>query len=231
VLIHVFDAALRLLHPVVPFVTEALWQRLPHAGAGAVLARAAWPAARTARDTDDPTVGRAGRRPVAGGADFEFVREAVSAVRQIRADYGIGRGTMLDVIIEPTSSAGAALTDEAAAIGRMTGSQVRIASERRADLTATPGAGRTEATGVLSDGSTVLVPLAGVVDLTQECERLTAELAQLDQELSKLQARLATPQFIERAPRHVVDAERAREQERTARADQLRTRIRAVCGG
>jgi valyl-tRNA synthetase len=87
------------------------------------------------------------------------------------------------------------------------------------------------ATSVLSDGSTVIVPLAGVIDLDQECQRLKTDLSRLDLELAKLQQRLANPGFIARAPHHVVDSERVKEREWTTRAEQLRARMHAVCGG
>ncbi|HEU4563295.1 MAG TPA: valine--tRNA ligase, partial [Gemmatimonadaceae bacterium] len=73
VLLHVFDAALRLLHPVVPFITETLWQRLPGRAEGELLARAAWP--RPAGDH------------AARAREFGAVQEAVMSIRQLRSEY------------------------------------------------------------------------------------------------------------------------------------------------
>jgi len=219
VLVHAFDTALRLLHPVVPYVTEALWQRLPARPDGAVLARAAWPAAA------EPGAPKQSAR-AAAAAEYELVRDAVSALRQIRADYGIGPAIMVDALIHPAPSAHTVFTEEAAAIGRLTRSRVHVApapSEART--------GGAAATSVLGDGSTVIVPLGGVIDLAQECQRLQSELSRLDAELTKLRQRLATPGFITRAPEAIVEGERAKEQEWAVRADQLRVRVRAVCGG
>ena len=85
VLVHVFDQALRLLHPVVPFVTEALWQRLPQ--------RAERRVPRTRRS--GPLAGLAAR----ARAQFEIVRAAVSAIRQIRAEYNVAPGKLVDAVL------------------------------------------------------------------------------------------------------------------------------------
>jgi valyl-tRNA synthetase len=151
------------------------------------------------------------------------VREAVSALNRIRADYGIGKHIVVDAVIAAGPPSDSVFTDEAAAIGRLTGSRVRVVAATVPDEAA--------ATAVLSDGSTVIVPLAGLIDLAQECERLRAELGPLENQLVKLRERLANPGFTNRAPAHVVEAERTREQEWSARADQLRARARAVCRG
>ena len=87
-LVHVFDCALRLLHPIVPFVTESLWQRLPGGTTGEFLIRASWP-----RRQPRP------ERPRSD--DFERVREVVLAVRQIRGDYGVAPGKTIDVAEHP----------------------------------------------------------------------------------------------------------------------------------
>ena len=88
VLVHVFGAALRLLHPVVPFITEALWGRLPSgtaAGTGLV-ATADWPRI-------DPLHSREN--------EFELVREAINAIRQLRAEYAIAPGEMISAELTP----------------------------------------------------------------------------------------------------------------------------------
>ena len=90
-LVHAFDCALRLLHPVVPFVTEALWQRLPGRARGRV------PRARVVAEARERHANRA--RPT----EFELVREAVLAVRQIRGDNAVPPGKVIDVLVRPPS--------------------------------------------------------------------------------------------------------------------------------
>ena len=92
VLTHVFDYALRLLHPIMPFITETLWQRLPFPVATdrcEFLAVAPWPIPHPASVDERDAVAR-----------FDLVREAVSAVRQIRSDYAIPPGKSVDATIQ-----------------------------------------------------------------------------------------------------------------------------------
>jgi valyl-tRNA synthetase len=115
VLVHAFDHALRLLHPVVPFVTEALWQRLParadRATAGdALLTTAAWPRPRAHANLAD-----------SGAAEFELVRAVVVAVRQLRADYNVPPGRVVDVtVVAPEGVPPHVYASEAALVGALT---------------------------------------------------------------------------------------------------------------
>ena len=74
------------------------------------------------------------------------------------------------------------------------------------------------------------MPLEGLIDVEKECARLRTELAGLEKQLGSLEARLENPGFVERAPSHVVESERAKATEWRARRDLLRTRIEGLCG-
>jgi valyl-tRNA synthetase len=84
---------------------------------------------------------------------------------------------------------------------------------------------------VLPDGSEVIVPLGGVVDLARECGKLRAELGQLDAQLASLSARLENQGFVGRAPAAVVESERKKHGEWTNRREQLAEKVKALCGG
>jgi valyl-tRNA synthetase len=229
VLLHVFDAGLRLLHPVVPFVTEALWQRMPSTDPGAVLARAAWPAVR---DLPTALIGRRwGAARLAAdtaAAEYDLVREAASAVRQMRADYAVAPGTVIDVVIDAAADCREMFIEEAEGLGRLTRSQVRVAALGNPASASEAGRGGA-ATTVLSDGTTVVVPLAGLIDIAKECARLRSELERLDSQLAALRGRLANSGFLSRAPEHVVQAEQVKEREWATRAALLRTRLDGLC--
>ena len=220
VLAHVFDSALRLLHPVVPFITEVLWQRLPGRQQGEFLARAEWP--RHRGDVD--------ARGRAGAADFELVREAVVAIRQARAEYDVPPGKVVDAVLTgATDHARRLFAEEAAVIGQMARARVD------APIEPPPSDGGDCEVGaavhsLLGDGSQLTVPLAGVVDLERECARLGGELDRLEQQLAGLTARLANEKFVTRAKPEVVEAERRKHDEWTARREQLRGRVKALCG-
>ncbi|MFN8572387.1 MAG: valine--tRNA ligase [Gemmatimonadaceae bacterium] len=206
VLVHTFDHALRLLQPIVPFVTDVLWQRLPGRLAAEYLPTASWPVARDVRP---------------GGSAFEIVKDAVTALRQLRADYAIPPGKQLPVFLVPTEGSRATCESEAALIGRLTRCEVSVA---------TPPAGEAAAHHVLADGTEVVLPLAGAIDLDKECARLRTELAQLDKQLDGLRARLSNESFVSRAKPEVVEAERRKEVEWTTRRTQLNTKVGALCG-
>ncbi|HEX6051935.1 MAG TPA: valine--tRNA ligase [Gemmatimonadaceae bacterium] len=209
VLVHAFDGALRLLHPIVPFVTEALWQRLPGRADDELLIRAAWP-----RQRND-----AG--PAA--AEFELVREAVSALRQLRGEYNINPGKVLAALVVPAPNARPVFAAETALIGRLAKATVSLAE-------AAPG-GEAAAHQLLADGSEVILPLAGTIDVAKECARLQQELAGLETQLSGLRQRLANERFVSRAKPEVVEAERQKEREWSARSEQLAAKVKTLCGG
>ena len=84
---------------------------------------------------------------------------------------------------------------------------------------------------VLADGSEVIVPLGGLVDLTKECGKLRTELEQLEVQLASLSKRLRDEGFTGRAPANVVAAERTKEEEWIKRREQLAEKVKALCGG
>ena len=205
VLVHVFDCALRLLHPIMPFITEELWQQLPSHSAGTFLARASWPHAAASTGGD--------------ASDFDLVREAISAIRQLRADYDVPRSQQVAVhVVGSARSAGDTLMDEHRFVTAMT---------RGALTTADPPPGAA-AHAVLSGGLTIVLPLAGIVDVEKETARLRTDLAGLEKQLTALRGRLASDNFTGKAPAHLVEAERVKEREWSMRREQLREKVRAM---
>jgi valyl-tRNA synthetase len=208
VLTYCFDAALRLLHPVVPFITEELWQKLPGRNAEDLLIVAPWPSVRGELVDVKEAAGQ-----------FPRVQEAISAIRNIRAEYRIA----------PKARLTAAINARDAAIRRAFEGEretiVRLAqlSELRFDGKSS-GAG---AHAVLADGSEVFVALEGEIDVRQECRRLADELTRLERQLSGLAAKLTNQNFVARAPAEVVAKEREKERawrdQRHVLADKLKS--------
>jgi valyl-tRNA synthetase len=183
-----FDVALRLLHPIMPFVTEALWQRIPGRRNGTWLCTAPWP-------RPDP-------RARADTLSFSIVQELVGAVRQIRAEYEVPPGTAVRGLVQhPSAGAAPAIRDEAGTIRRL----AKVSELEFNDVSEGVGA-----YAVLTDGTGVFVPLGDAIDLTRECERLGSELARLEQLIGAQAKKLANEQFVARAPAAVVEHERAK---------------------
>jgi len=210
VLAECLDVALRLLHPVVPFITESLWQQLPGRATEALLPTASWPA-------------EAGRADPDADAEFAVVQAVVTAVRNLRAEYRVPPRTRLPVAVLPRSPT----TRDACAAERDTIARLALASEVAiADAVTARGA-----SAVLTDGSEVHVTLTGAVDTAQECRRLTNELERLDKQLAGLAAKLANPQFTGRAPAEVVARERDKERTWRDQRAALAGKLKALgCG-
>jgi valyl-tRNA synthetase len=212
VLAHAFDSALRLLQPIVPFITDVLWRKLPIAdeNRGDFIARARWPV-RDDRFAAEP--------------EFDLVREAINSVRQLRADYAIPPGDRITASLDVSAAGPNAerdsqiFADEAELVARL----ARCSVEHH-------NGSESGATILLSSGSRLRVPLAGVIDIEKECRKARAELEKLDAQLAALAGRLANPGFTDRAPANVVEAERARQGEWTLRRAQLSEKVTSLCG-
>ena len=204
VLAHCFDTVLRLLHPVVPFITEELWQKLPGRTGDELLIVARWPESRGAW-TD-----------AAAEVAFSAVQQAITAIRNIRAEYRVPPKTRLTATIAPRTADGRhAFEAERDTI-------LRLAQLGELTLNgAAAGGGAGGAHAVLADGSEVAVALAGAIDVQQECRKLSDELERLDRQLAGLAAKLANANFVSRAPADVVAREREKEQTWRAQRDVL----------
>ena len=209
VLVHVFDQALRLLHPIVPFVTEALWQRLPVHVDGTYLATSTWPA------VDDAShVARA-------AGQFELLKEIVEQMRRVRAEYALPPGKTIDAFVVASAELRGVIEQEEALLSRLARTSLSFVDRAPAGAAANV---------ILSGGAELIIPLAGLIDVDKECARLTTELANLEKQLTALEGRLGNPGFVDRAPANVVEAERTKQIEWSTRRDLLRARTEALCG-
>ena len=205
----VFDVALRLLHPVMPFITETLWDRLPSRGSDATIMLARWP-------SPDP---RAVDAEALRG--FGLVQELVGAIRAIRAEYGVQPGQQVRVTVSCGSPAARAAFDAER------GTILRLA--RLSAMSFEGGDERVGGNAVLSDGTGVFVPLGDAIDIRRECSRLGQEIARLDQLVDGQARKLGNAQFTSRAPAEVVERERQKLATWTEQSAQLGAK-RALLG-
>jgi valyl-tRNA synthetase len=179
-----FEVALSMLHPIMPFITEALWKRFPGRAASASISQSAWPTpANLATDED-------------AERHFALVQEVVSAVRQIRAEYGVEPGKTVNLRI---SRKHPAFTQESGTITRL----AKIGTLTYGAPLAQPGAN-----AILQDGTALYIALGDLVDLRKECDRLGTEHARLTGLIESQQKKLGNEQFVSRAPAEVVLKER-----------------------
>ncbi|HTK42198.1 MAG TPA: valine--tRNA ligase [Gemmatimonadales bacterium] len=183
-----FDVGLRLLHPVMPFITEALWRRLLGRLAHESIALAPWPA---------PDQRAADAEALRG---FGLVQELVTAVRQIRAEYDVAPSQAVRVALSNLGP------DMRGAIESERGTITRLA--KVSELVLGETGERVGGHAVLTDGTAVFVPLGDAIDVRKECDRLADEVARLGKLVAGQRAKLANEQFVAKAPPIVVERER-----------------------
>jgi valyl-tRNA synthetase len=208
VLAYCFDVSLRVLHPIVPFITEELWQKLPGRKANELLVTAQWPAPRP--ELEDPR------------ADQEFaqVKTAIEQIRSIRAEYRVSPKTKLRATIVARGK------DKAATFEGERDTIVRLAQLESLALDGVPqGVG---AHAVFGDASEVVVALEGAVDVRNECRRLSEEKDRLEKQLEGLAARLTNQSFVSRAPQDVVAKEREKEKAWRDQRDVLAGKLKSL---
>jgi valyl-tRNA synthetase len=216
VLVTVLDQALRLLHPVMPFVTEAIWRTLhglAPTDTGTALMRAAWPGPLRGADAEAERA-------------FGLVQEAVGELRRLRAEYGITPATKVDVTAACSGPVREALRAGAEGIQRLAGVGDLRLVDPDPDRPAPQGLVGT----VLVADAELSVDLHGIVDLAAERDRLRRELADAEAELRRAQGKLANDGFVARAPEAVVAAERQKVADWTEAVAKLRAQVQEVEG-
>ena len=203
VLVYVLEGALRLLHPYMPFVTEALWQYLPHTGEALIVAR--WP--------------EAGQRDGAAVGHTEGLRELVRAIRNARTEYDVDPSRRIAALV--------AAGDESDFLIAQAGVLANLAriDEERLDIQASlPGIPERALTLVTGAYQTYL-PLEALVDLERERQRLAGELAEVEQEVRRAESLLANENFVNKAPEAVVAREREKLVTQQERQSRLKERL------
>jgi len=196
----VLGRIVHLLHPIMPFVTEEVWENLAGAEAGMLLT-ASWP--------DFP----AGSTDAAASAEMEWVVRAISALRALRAEMSVPPAARIPLFLKDAEP----LATER--IERHREHFTRLARVDGLEPVAEIPAGGVQA---IVDGVTLVLRLGDVVDLAVEKARLGKEISRLDAELTKIAVKLANPNFLAKAKAEVVEEQREREADVTRDRDRLR---------
>ena len=202
----VLEHSMRLLHPFMPFVTEAIWQNLPGlAGDGRALIVSRWPHLQNLLDDSAEEA-------------FNRLQEAVRAIRNARSEHDVEPARRISAHI--SAGENLALVESnltlLTSLARLDPAHAVVEQELVA-----PG----KAVTLAVSGMTIYLPLAGMVDLDAERARLEKEMDQLEQQIRRSRDLLANPGFADKAPAHVVERERTKQTELDDRLRQLASRL------
>ena len=204
-LVYVLDNALRLLHPAMPFVTEAIWENVPHAeGEAPALMMAKWPEPESLASLVDEESERA----------VSLLCDVVSAVRSTRARYGISPKQELPVVLRAGF--------ENARVLEGLKSQI-VSMARASELSIVPSDAQkpSESACVVAHGCEVYCVLTGLIDFEAERARLTKERATLRKDEAKFAKKLSNPGFLAKAAPEIVEKD-------TAKLAELRDKLARV---
>jgi len=197
---------LHLLHPIMPFITEEIWQQLAGPDAGLLLI-ASWP--KFAAAGSDRTA----------SAEMEWILAAISAIRGVRAELNVPPAARLTLFIRDA---------EPAAVERIERHHehfvrlARIGRIERLDPATTLPDGTIQ---LALDGATLILPIGETVDLGRERLRLAREIERVEAEIGKLAQRLDNPNFVAKAQPEIVEEQRERAADAARNRDRLRTAL------
>ena len=209
----VLDQVLILLHPVMPYITEELWEQFSPGGIGARPGRlitTSWPAYdRSLIDAD-------------AGAEMDWVVRLISGVRTVRSEMNVPAASQIPLLIRDAGPVTA---------GRLATHRdliLRLARLASVDLHSGPAPHGSVQT--VLDDATLILPLTGIIDLDQERARLTKEIARLTGEIAKVDKKLGNAEFMAKAPEEVVEENRERRAEAEAAVAKLRAALAMLAG-
>lgn len=202
------DQTLKLMHPIMPFITEELWDKLAGEGATrgeATLIGAAWP------DLPDAFI------DAAAEVEIGFLIETVTTIRQLRAEVNLAPGARPPLMLH---------AGDAGEFAVISGNRDLIASLARVDLSIALDAGQLPGKAVrfVVGATTGALDLAGLIDVAAERARLLKEIAAFDSDIGHVNKKLGNPNFVSRASPEVVDEQR----EKLAEAEAGKARLQAA---
>eukprot|EP00850_Spirogloea_muscicola_P001167 SM000004S15037 [mRNA] locus=s4:974460:982270:+ [translate_table: standard] len=203
ILVYTFDKILRLLHPIIPFVTEELWQALPHTGNALIVAN--W-----------PTVGLPHNQLAI--EQFRELQDLVRAIRNARAEYSVEPAKRITCAVVARPASMSYLKEEAAvlvALSRLDGDTLRIVHETPSKAVHL----------VVREGLEAYLPLAGMIDVGKEVGRLSKQAERLQTDFDTASKRLASSSFVEKAPAAVVQGVREQAAEAQEKLSILKRRL------
>ncbi|MGD7021531.1 valine--tRNA ligase [Rossellomorea vietnamensis] len=209
ILAYVLDNTMRLLHPFMPFITEEIWQNLPHEGES--ITTAAWPAVKE-EFTDK-----------AAAEEMKLLVEIIRSVRNIRAEVNTPLSKQIKLLLKAKDDGAlSTLEKNKAYIERFCNPEEMTISK---DIEAPDKAMTAVATGV-----ELYLPLEGLINIDEEIARLEKEYEKWNKEVARVQGKLNNEKFVGKAPQKVVVEERAKEADYLEKRSTVEARIQELKG-
>ncbi|MBD0381679.1 valine--tRNA ligase [Paenibacillus sedimenti] len=209
VLAYVLDQTQRLIHPFMPFISEEIWQHLPHEGETITLA--AWPKENAAFESPDAV------------REMELLMDAIRSVRNIRAEVNVPMSKKVELLVKPA-------TTETQLILRSNEEYLRrFCNTSLLQIDAEMAAPEKAMTAVIT-GAELYLPLAGLIDIAQELARLDKELQTLYGEVERIEKKLANEGFVAKAPAKVIEEEKAKLADYADKRDKVIARLAELKG-
>ena len=209
ILAYVLDNTMRLLHPFMPFITEEIWQNLPHAGESITVAK--WPEVNPAF-TDDKAAN-----------DMKLLVEIIRSVRNSRAEVNTPMSKKISILLKAKDEEiKTTLIENKSFIERFCNPETLSID---IDIAVPDKAMTAVVTGV-----EIILPLEGLINMEEEIARLTKELEKWNKEVERVQKKLSNEGFVKKAPEKVINEERAKEQDYLEKRAAVEARINELKG-
>lgn len=209
VLVYVLDHTMRLIHPFMPFISEEIWQHLPHEGE--TITRTAWPHPDDRFEAPDAV------------REMVLLMDLIRAVRNIRAEVNVPMSKKIELLIKPSDAENLnILHKNEEYVRRFCNTSVLEISE----ALASPDKAMT----AVVTGAELFLPLAGLIDIAQEIARLEKELQTLHGEVARIEKKLANEGFMAKAPEKVIEEEKAKLADYSEKRDKVIARLAELKG-
>ncbi|MFD7520892.1 valine--tRNA ligase [Paenibacillus chitinolyticus] len=204
VLAYVLDRTQRLIHPFMPFISEEIWQHLPHEGDTITLA--AWPVYDAQFEAPEAV------------REMELLMDIIRAVRNIRAEVNVPMSKKIELLVKPSGQ------DVETILSRNEEYLRRFCSTSELSISAELASPDKAMTAVVT-GAELFLPLAGLIDIAQEVARLEKEMQTLIGEVTRIEKKLSNEGFIAKAPAKVIEEEKAKMADYADKRDKVAARL------